>query len=161
MKHTAPLSLVLLTLVGGGTGWMAEIALAATGRPTIVPPATLSLVLIALGIIVVMLALPVRRSVSGKPGARRVDPFYAMRVAVLAKSSSLSGALIAGFAAGVLVFVISRPVVAEASPVVLCAITLVGAIALMAGGIVGERLCTVPPGDDDDAGEPPAAPHLS
>lgn len=175
MTRTSPLSIVILALLGAGGGWLLEVALVATGRAVVTPPLTLGFALAAIGAILIALALPVRRAVRGRggndakgqgrsgslgqpqfglagpsrPTGGRIDPFYATRVVVLAKASSLSGALIAGAGASILVFLLSRSVIAAADSVALTVATIVGAIVLLVCGLVAEQLCTIPPDDDD------------
>jgi hypothetical protein len=48
------------------------------------------------------------------------------------------------------VFLLTRSVVASASSVGMAAVTLVGAGILLAGGLVAEKMCTLPPEDDGD-----------
>lgn len=98
------------------------------------------------------LAWPIRQSMVGKGSAGLVDPFYATRVVLLAKSSTIAGALFLGAALGAGVFFFSRPVVAEVS-LWLTLVALGGAIVLMAGGALAERWCTLPP-DSSEPGAP-------
>jgi hypothetical protein len=153
MKRTNITTLVLLALIGGIGGGFLETVLASAGRPIVLPPLTLGLALLAIGIMVVVLALPIRKLTRGK-ATQPIDPFYSTRVLVLAKASALSGSLVTGFGAGVLVYLLSRPVVPGIGSVVLAIATLVGAAGLLAGGLVAEHMCTIPPnGDDDDQGD--------
>jgi hypothetical protein len=149
MKRTNISTLVLLALIGGIGGGFLETVLATAGRPIVLPPLTLALALLAIGVMVVVLALPIRRLTRGK-ASQPIDPFYSTRVLVLAKASALSGSLVTGFGAGVLVYLLSRPVVPGIGSVGLAIATLVGAAVLLAGGLVAELMCTVPPRDDDD-----------
>ena len=149
MKRTNITTLVLLALIGGIGGGFLETLLAAAGRPIVLPPLTLGLALLAIGIMVVVLALPIRRLTRGKT-SQPIDPFYSTRVLVLAKASALSGSLVTGFGAGVLIYLLSRSVVPGVGSVVQSVVTLVGAGCLLAGGLVAEHMCTVPPNDDDD-----------
>ncbi len=152
MKRTSVTTLVLLALIGGIGGGFLETVLAATGRPIVLPPLTLGLALLAIGIMVVVLALPIRRLTRGK-SRQTVDPFYSTRVLVLAKASSLSGSLGSGFGAGVLIYLLTRSVVPGVNSVALAVATLVGAVCLLAGGLIAEHMCTVPPHEDDDEGK--------
>jgi hypothetical protein len=148
VRHTRPATVVLFGLVGAIAGFVLEVALAAAGQPVMIPPYTLAVTLVAAAVIVVVLAVPIRRAIRGT-SATRINPFRAMRVVVLAKASSLVGALIAGFSAGVLVFLLTRPVVADVGslwPGIVAA--LAGAVLLVAG-LVAERLCTLPPDEPE------------
>jgi polyferredoxin len=146
MKHTSPLTLVVYLLVGAAIGFGMEIALVGGGMQAVVPPYTLPITVIAAALIVVALAIPIRRSISGRSQAR-INPFRAMRVVVLAKASSLVGALIAGWGAGVAVFFFTRPVIADTATIWSSIIAAVGGVVLLVAGIVAERLCTLPPDD--------------
>jgi hypothetical protein len=149
MKRTNIVTPVLLALIGGIGGGFLEAALATSGRPIVLPPLTLGLALLAIGVMVVLLALPIRRLTRGK-ATHPIDPFYSTRVLVLAKASALGGSLVTGFGAGVLVYLLSRSVVPGVSSVGQAVATLVGAAGLLVGGLIAESMCTIPPNDDDD-----------
>lgn len=149
MKHTKPSTLLIFAVIGVVGGWFLDAALAATGEPVVVPPYSLAVVLAILAVLVVVAAVPVRRAV--KEGTRaRVDPFYAMRVVVLAKASALTASLLAGGCIGILTYLLSRPVVPSPGGPLMSLAATGGAIALLVGGLIAERMCTVPPEDDDD-----------
>jgi hypothetical protein len=154
MRRTRPLTLVLLAAFGGVAGFVVEIALASSGRPIIALPLSLSITLVAAGAIVVSLAVPIARAIRGT-NQRPINPFRAMRVAVLAKASSMVGALIAGVGAGVVVYLLSRTVVPAAATLWLSIGAAVAGVVFLACGLVAEKLCTLPPDDrDSDRGEP-------
>ncbi|MCJ0702017.1 DUF3180 domain-containing protein [Frigoribacterium faeni] len=148
MKHTRPGTLIALGLAALAAGFVVDAALVANGMAALVPPVPLGLVLLAIGGIVVSMAVPVRRVARGT-STDRIDPYYATRVLLLAKASSLSGALFGGAAAGVLVFMLTRGVTVAVGSLVPTIVAVVGGLALLVAGIVAERMCTVPPGDDD------------
>lgn len=147
MKPTSALPLVILGGVGVVAGWVTEIMLVSSGRPSLVPPLTLGVALALIGGLLIIGALPVYRVVRRLPGAS-VDPFYATRIVLLAKASSLTGALLTGVAAAVLVFLLTRSVVPVASSIAMAAVALVGASLLLAGGLIAEKMCTLPPDDE-------------
>ena len=152
MTRTRPSILIVLLAVGGIAGWVLEYMLVASGRPTLIPPVTLAIALGVIGVLMVLLALPVWRVVRRVDGAR-VDPFYATRVVLLAKASSLTGALLAGLATAVLLFLLTRSVTPGSEALVMAGAAVVGSVMLAVGGLVAERMCTLPP--DDDANRPP------
>lgn len=159
MKRTRPVSLLLFAAGGGAIVWLLEIALIASGRPAAVPPVTLALALGVIGILDVALAIPIRRAVrDGQRG--KIDPFYATRVVVLAKASSLAGSLVAGIGVGILIFLSTRSVLAVGS-ILMAVATVVGAIVLLVAGLIAEHLCSIPPDDDDKVEDGPATvrPH--
>jgi hypothetical protein len=151
MTRTRPATLVLLAVAGGAVGWLLEMVLVAMGSRAVVPPLTLAVTLVALAAVALALAWPVRQSVRGTV-RRRVDPFQATRVVVLAKASSLCGALLAGLGGGVLAFLATRPVVASAESLWLAAASAMGSLVLLAAGLVAELWCTIPPDDPKNGG---------
>src|SRR5690606_34598872 len=100
--------LVIVAVVGAAAGFLVDQLLTASGRPTFTPSVLLAILLVLLAAILVILALPIHRSTRSRDAAP-VDPFHAVRIAMLAKASSLVGALVAGFGIGLLVFLLTRP----------------------------------------------------
>lgn len=152
MKRTRLSSLVGLGLIGVVVAFLVDLGVAAAGRPVLVPPLSLPVTLVLVAAIVLGFAIPIYRATRGTKKVR-IDPFRAMRVAVLAKASSLSGALVLGAGLGILVYLGSRAVPAVGS-IWLAVATIVGAAILLIAGLVAEHLCTIPPGDDEDDAVP-------
>ncbi|TDW29916.1 DUF3180 domain-containing protein [Cryobacterium psychrophilum] len=148
MKRTHATPLIGLGLLGLVIGFLLEIGAVASGSAIIVPPASLPLTLAVMAVIVVSLAWRVRRSIRRR-GTRRVDPFWAMRVAVLSKASSLSGAVLLGTALGIVTYILTRTVVAALPSLWLTITAGIGALLLLVGGLVAEYFCTLPPDDDE------------
>lgn len=148
MRRTRPLTLVLLAIVGGFAGFVIEIGLASSGRPIIALPLSLSITLVAAGAIVVTLAVPIARAIRGT-NQNPINPFRAMRVAVLAKASSMVGSLIAGVGAGVVVYLLSRAVIPAVSSLWLSIAAAAAGVLLLACGLIAEKLCTLPPDNGD------------
>lgn len=148
MKRTGPASLIVAAVLGGGVGYLVDQLLTASGRATFTPQVSLPILLVLLGVIVVLLAVPIYRATHGS-APRHIDPFRAVRIAMLAKASSLVGAVFAGGALGLLLFLLSRP--ADPSVGSLSAVigTAVGAALLVVAGLVAEHLCTIRKDDDD------------
>lgn len=154
MTRTKPASLLLLAVLGGGVMWFIETALATSGRAVVLPPITLGVALLLIGMIIVAMALPVRRVSRGIAHAR-VDPFYATRVLMLAKASSLGGALLSGGGLGIVGYLLSRSLVASANAVTMSVVAAAGAILLLVAGLVAEHMCSIPPDDEKrDVGAP-------
>ncbi len=152
MSRSKPLPLVLLALAGFAVAYGVDLALAMRGQPVLVPPASLAAGLVLIAATLVALAWPVRRAAKGE---KRIDPFYATRVVVLAKASALAAALLTGGAAGILVYLLTRAVVPIGSTLT-AAGTLVAAVMLLVAALVAEHFCTLPP-DDDEKEEAAAA----
>jgi len=149
VKRTRISSLLGLGLAGAVAGFLIDLAIASAGRPVLIPPLTVPLTLVVVAALVIGFAIPIHRATKGTL-RRPIDPFRAMRVVVLAKASSLVGALLLGASGGVLVYLLSRPVVPSLGSVWQDVAAIVGAIVLLVAGLVAEHLCTIPPTDDDD-----------
>lgn len=152
MTRTTTTALIALGLVGLVVGFLAELAATAWSAPIFVPPLTLPLALVLIAVILVALAWPIRQATRGR-ARRRVDPFRAMRIALLAKASSLCGALLLGVGLGIMVFILTRSVVPAVTSLWLSIGMAFGAVVLLAGGLVAEHFCTIPADDDRDHDE--------
>ncbi|PPF22033.1 DUF3180 domain-containing protein [Rathayibacter sp. AY1E8] len=148
MRRTRISTLLGLGLAGAVAGFLLDLAIAAAGRPVLIPPLTVPLTLIVVAALVLGFAVPIHRATKGTL-RRPIDPFRAMRVVVLAKASSHVGALLLGASGGILVYLLSRAIPSLGS-VWQDVATIVGALVLLVAGLVAEHLCTIPPSDDDD-----------
>jgi len=149
MKRTGPTPLMALGLAGLVVGFLIDVASAAAGRPIFVPPVSMAASLAVIGIVVVALAWPIRQATKGTR-ERRVDPFVAMRVAVLAKASAYSGTLFLGGGLGILLYLTTRTIQPNTASLWLVIGTTVGAAVLLAGGLVAEHFCALPPDKPED-----------
>ncbi|WP_110590554.1 DUF3180 domain-containing protein [Microbacterium suaedae] len=162
MKRTSAITLVVWAILGAAVGFVLDLALTGAGRATFSPALMLPILLVALGVCCLAFAWPVHRSVKD-PRAPRVDPFRAVRVAVLAKSSSMLGAVVGGFAGGLLVFLLTRPVVPGLGSMAAQIATVVAGAVLVVLALVAEHLCTLPKDPDErepDTAEPGAEPEF-
>ncbi len=155
MTRTKPLHLLLIAVLGAGITWLTETALAAGGRAILIPPFTLAVAVVLIAAIIVTMALPVRRVSRGVASAR-IDPFYATRVVMLAKASSLSGAIVGGGGLGIAAFLLSRSVLPALGSVTMALATGIAGILLVVAGLVAEHWCFIPPKDDDTPGGSPS-----
>lgn len=158
MKRTSPAALALLALGGAVVAFLAELAIAASGLPIIIPPISLSFTLVAIGVIVVLLAWPIRRAVRATVTVH-IDPFRAMRVAVLAKASAFSGALFTGAGIGLLFYLLSRSVAPVTTSLWLAVAMAAGGLILLIAGLVAEYFCVLPPDDRDNDSPQPHGSH--
>ncbi|WP_299091106.1 DUF3180 domain-containing protein [uncultured Microbacterium sp.] len=149
MKRTGTAVLFGAGILGVVLGFGVDQLLTATGRPTFTPSILLPILLIMLAAATVLMALPIRRAITGA-STTPVDPFRSLRVAMLAKASAIVGAVVAGVGLGLLAFLFTRPVSPSlgSSGAVIAAI--VGGIVLLIAGVIAERLCTIRKEDDDD-----------
>ena len=149
MKRTGAGILVLAVAIGVAAGFLLDQGLTAAGRATFIPSITLPIFLVLLGAIVVALALPIRRATAG-PIARPVNPFWALRIAMLAKASSIVGAAVAGLAGGLALFLLTRPVPPSIGSLGAILATAVCGAALVVAGLYAEHLCTIRKDHDDE-----------
>lgn len=151
MKRTSVATLIVLILGGAILGGLLKVAAAAFGG-SLSLPVVLGVGLGLIGVIVVLLAIPIRRHARGR-APRPVDPYYATRVLVLAKACALAGALLAGGGIGITVYLVTQLDSPTGGSIGSAVALIIGAGVLLAGGLIAEYMCTVPPGDDDDDDE--------
>ena len=149
MKRTGAGILLVTAGLGLVAGFLLDQILTSGGRPTFTPAVTLPILLLLLGLLCIALAIPIRRATHGR-ATSAVNPFRALRIAMLAKASSIVGAVFAGFGAGLLVFLVTRPVAPSLGSMgTIIATAVCGAILVLAG-LVAEHLCTIRKDDDDE-----------
>lgn len=148
MKPTRISTLLAVAVIGVAIATFGEFALATSGRPVIILPITLPIALAVLGGIIVTLAIPIRRMVRSSK-APKVDPFYATRIAMLAKASAITGAIMTGVGIGAVVYLLTRSIVST-SAAWQSAATIIGGGVLLAGGLLAEYFCRVPPSKGDE-----------
>ncbi|MFV0374927.1 DUF3180 family protein [Microbacterium sp.] len=159
MRRTSAGLLIAVGVVAAIVGFVVDQTLTASGRPTFTPSLMLPVLLVLLGAITVALAVPIRRATRGA-GGYPVDPFRAVRIAMLAKASSIVGAGVAGVGLGLATFLVSRPVPPGGSALAAVIAAAVGGVVLVVAGLVAERMCTIgSPGDDDEL--PPPEPGVT
>ena len=107
MNRTGPAVLAIAAVLGAGVGFAVDQALTASGNATFTPTPALPILLAMLGALSLALAIPIRRATRGR-GQGPVDPFRAVRVAMLAKAASIVGAAVGGISVGLLVFLLTR-----------------------------------------------------
>jgi hypothetical protein len=148
MKRTHASTVIAFVLAGAVGGYLIDLAIVSGGGNAIVPPLSLPITLVGVAALVVAFAWPIRRAVKGK-ATKHLDPFRAMRTAVLAKACSLSGSLVLGFGIGITLYLLTRSVVPPVDTIWLAVATAIGAALLLAGGLIAEAFCTLPPDDTE------------
>jgi len=165
VKRTGAGILLVAAALGIAAGFLLDQVLTSTGRPTFTPAVTLPILLVLLGALVIALAVPIRRATHRAPGAPAapVNPFRALRIAMLAKASSIVGAAVGGMALGLLLYLLTRPVTPSVGSLGTTIATAVCGALLVAAGLVAEHLCTIRKDDDDEqpgGGDPGGDPGL-
>lgn len=156
MKPTKILNLIVATAVAAISTYL--LIRFAVGAGFKVPVSGLNLILTLpiIGAIVLILAIPIiryRRSLrdlakapvgSASPRPKRVDPFYAVRVLLLAKATTIAGSLFAGWHLGAVAVQGSQPVIADS--IWMNVAGLVGSVLMAIAGLITERICKIPDG---------------
>lgn len=162
LQPTKPATLIVAALVTAALAWIGisryygEIP-----NLTWLPGLTLA----GLAVVEGIAALNTWARIDHRPGTARVNPLLVARFVVLAKASSLAGAIFAGAYGGVAAWALAeRGRLEVASENLVPSIAgLVGALALVAAALLLERACRIPkpPDDQDDdvGGGPPANPR--
>lgn len=162
MQRTRWQNLLLLT---GGTGLLAWLLLRALeGQGVTLPPVPwlVVAVLLVISVVVFTMGWAVRQFLRGK--RPNLDPLRAARTAVLAKASSYTGSLLAGwYAAQVLLVVGDLDIASRRARAISAGLAVAGAVLLAVVGLIVEWFCRVPPQDKPtersgrDSADPAAA----
>lgn len=160
MTRTSLRVVIVALIVGVTIGYLLNVVIVSRGGAMLVPPLTLPLTLSAMAVMVIAFAWPVRQTVRGA-AKKRVNPLVASRTAMLAKASSLAGALLSGFSAGIVYFTLTRAATAPGSVTGATIAAVIGGLILLAAGLVAEHFCSLPPDDPEDDGGAPTPPQPS
>jgi hypothetical protein len=159
VKRTGAGVLSIAALIDVAAGFLTDHALTVSGRPTFVPAVSLPIMLVVLGGIALALAWPIRQA-TRSTAAVPVNPFRALRVAILAKAASLVGAGVAGFAVGLGAYLLTRPVDPPLGSLATIIATAACAALLVGAALVAEHFCTLPKDDDDEHSGSDAGPGV-
>ena len=150
MRPTSPSVLVVAALAAAAFGWLL-LSSFYDRMPALPWPPTI--VVAALAVAEAALAQNTAARVQRRPGAGRVDPLAVARYAVLAKASSLAGALSGGFSTGLLAWLVLEPTRAARDDVPAAVGGAVAALALIGAALWLERSCRVPEQPDQRDGD--------
>ncbi len=160
MQPTRIRTLVYLAIAGAAIGILLPALWDRASQRLLPIPWLGAIVLFVLAGALLWWTLGVRRRLSGKPGVPRLDPLLAARTVALAMAASRTGALVAGFYAGVVLYFAPNITLApNRSRVITSAVATLGGIALMVVALWLEHICRVPepPADDAIDGRSPLA----
>ncbi len=155
MRPTKASTLIFASIGFTFLGFVAARVLVNSSLPIPVSRVNLLVSIPSIAAILLVLAIPVwryRRALKqvkpSSPRPKRVDPFYAVRLLLLAKASSIAATAFLGWHLGVIIAQILSPVVAFAS-VLQNAWGVIGSILLMVAALLVEWICRTP--DEGDA----------
>lgn len=153
MTPTRVRVLVALAAIAAAIGWgVLQLVTGQSGRVLPVPwLAAVTMWLLAIA--VALWAAISRPRLQRKPGARPMPPLVAARTAALAMAASRTGALVAGFYAGVgLGAFPARMTEAGSDAMWAAVVTALGALGLVGAALWLEWLCRLPSKGEDAAG---------
>jgi hypothetical protein len=142
---------LVLVIVSGVTvlSFLAVRLMVSNGVAVPASPTNLLVTLAAIAVILLGLSVPIWRYKSSlsqyTKGSRpkRVDPFYAVRVVLLAKASAITGSGFVGWHLGAMIAQLSLPVSFTAA-LVQNSFGLVASVVLTVAAIVSEQICRLP-----------------
>lgn len=154
MKPTRLSLLVLISLPTTVAAFFVAAFLVGRGLAVPVSPTNLLITLIAISLVLLGLSIPIWRyrsalKQSSTQRPKRVDPFYAVRVLLLAKASSLAGMLFASWHLGVVLFQLSGAVVVQ-DLVLQNTLGFASSAMLIVAAIITEQICRLPQDKNPD-----------
>lgn len=165
VKLTRPLTLVLTSFGTAVAGSALGIYQVSHGRALPVATSNTIITMPVVALLLAGLALPVYRyrkallarlktkTATAPARPKPLDPFYAVRILLLAKSTAIASAAMFGFQVGLVILQLSTPVV---SGVIWMNIgAAIGDLFALAVGLAIERICRIP--DDGSESQPSEA----
>jgi hypothetical protein len=154
MKPTKLSLLLLISIPSTLSSFFVASFMVGRGLQVPVSPANLLITLAAISTVLLALSIPIwryRSALKQKPSQRpkRVDPFYAVRVLLLAKASSLAGVLFASWHLGLVIFTLSGTVVVQ-NLVLQNSFGFIASAMLIAAALITEQICRLPQDADPD-----------
>jgi hypothetical protein len=147
MGPTRPATLVVAGLAAAAVAWWVISSFYGDiPRLPWLPTVTLA----ALAVLEAYVAINTRQRIERRPGREPVDPLAVARYVVLAKASSLAGAIFAGFYAGLVGWLFLERTRAADGDIPAATAGLVASLALVGAALWLERSCRVPKRPDDD-----------
>jgi len=157
IRPTNPATLVVAALASAAVAWLV-ISIWYGDMPPL--PWIPAVFLFVLALVEGVLARGTSARIARKPGRPPVQPLQVARLVVLAKASSLLGAIFGGFSAGFLIWLLierSR-LSAAASDTPAAIATVVASILLVAAALWLEHSCRVPKRPEDEEKDEPRGP---
>ncbi len=155
MKPTKASSVIAVIFGLSVVSFLTVRLMVSNGMAIPTSPTNLLLAFAFIAVVLLALSIPIWRYTAAltqyKTGTmpKRVDPFYAVRVVLLAKAGALKGAGFVGWHIGALVAQLSLPVSFTAA-LLQNSFGLVASLVLMASAVISEQICRLPedPGND-------------
>jgi len=154
MKPTKLSLLLLISIPTTLAAFFVASFMVGRGLQVPVSPTNLLITLAAIAAVLLALSIPIWRyrnalKQSSAQRPKRVDPFYAVIVLLLAKASSLAGVLFASWHLGVVIFQLSGAVVVQGL-VLQNVFGFVASVMLVVAALITEQICRLPQDADPD-----------
>ena len=156
MKPTKIMTLVGWAVSATTAGYLLPKLLVNSGGAIPISPWNIIITLPLIGIVLIVVAIPMfkyrkalisRAKDAAKPRPMPMNPFFAVRLVLLAKAISISGAIFSGWHLGVVWLQLTSPVVPSST--LQNVLGLIGALLMTICAIIVERICRIP--DDGKA----------
>lgn len=157
LKPTKATTLLIAALVAGVASYLTATYLVSHGQPAPVSGYNIMFTLPAVALVLALFAIPIwnyRKQIlklaktqkqtfaNQTPQVKRVDPFYAVRIVLLAKATSVASALFIGWHLALVILQASAPELSTAFFKNL--VTLLGAVLALSIALIIEWICRIP-----------------
>lgn len=164
MKQTRIMTLVAWAISATTAGYLLPQILINNGGSIPISPWSIVITLPLIAIALVVMAIPIyryRRAIleiaktKSLTRPKRLNPFYAVRVLLLAKSIAISGSIFTGWHLGVVWLQVTSPVIPSST--LQNALALIGSFLMTAIALIVERICKITEDSATDSSEIEAA----
>ena len=164
MKQTQIMTLVAWAISATTAGYLLPQILINTGGSIPISPWSIVITLPLIAIALVVMAVPIyryRRAIleiaktKSTTRPKRLNPFYAVRVVLLAKSIAISGSIFSGWHLGVVWLQVTSPVIPSST--LQNALALIGSFLMTAIALIVERICKITEDSTDASADSAAA----
>ena len=160
MKQTRLVTLLGWAISATTAGYLLPKLIVANGGSVPVAQLNIIITLPAIAIILALAAIPVfkyNRALKKASGvaAKRVNPFYAVRLVLLAKAIAIAASLFTGWHIGLVWFQATAPVISTA--IWQNVAGLVGSLVMLLAGILVEKACRIKDDGNGTIGSGPGA----
>lgn len=160
MKQTQIMTLVAWAISATTAGYLLPQILINNGGSIPISPWSIVITLPLIAIALVVMAIPIyryRRAIleiaktKSLTRPKRLNPFYAVRVLLLAKSIAISGSMFTGWHLGVVWLQVTSPVIPSST--LQNALALIGSFLMTTIALIVERICKITEDSATDSSE--------
>ncbi len=161
MKQTQIMTLVAWAVSATTAGYLVPLVLINGGGSIPISPWSIVITLPLIAVALVIMAIPIYRyrkavleaaKTTSPKRPKRLNPFYAVRVLLLAKSIAISGSIFTGWHLGVVWLQVTSPVIPSST--MQNALALIGSFLMTVIALIVERICKVTEDSEDAIAAP-------